>query len=1035
MSMMWDFFEKLDEMVYVSDIDTYQLIYMNKHLRDSLGYSADEEYVGKLCYKVLQGMDAPCAFCTNCRLKEGEFVSWTHKNPVLNKRVLLKDSLINVDGKNYRIELAIDADSENTSRSTYYHSRQETILNGCIQQIFSTASAEESIQKMLNYIGKTFSCDRSYIFEINHGIASNTYEWCAPHAVPQIDCLQNVPLSSIDWWLSLFSQDKVTVIKDLEAIRTEYPESYAILKPQDIHCLAAGPIKSEEDVIGFIGVDNPDPQMMTMIEPFLNVIGYFTCTLLKRRELVKKLHNLSYHDQLTGAYNRHALNEYFRTLKANSLGVLYFDISGLKQINDAFGHEEGDKLIRQSFQLLKESLDTHLIFRIGGDEFIAFFPDSDEPFVRAAYNKIQQKIQEGSHHIAAGMAWSDQRPLELEKILLNADKKMYEDKREYYLTTRLDSSNKPSQSDQSIDFLIESANLMGDSISPLHTFLSTADYDVEAMFQSVAQDNDSSYFFLGDMQQDLFYISDNMREDFGFESNLVRGLLRHWSKRICSPEFQDLYWQDISAMLREKRTIHDLRYRVRDAHGNTQWIRSYGILKWNEDKTKPLFFSGRATHQDINFVVDPITGFPRESSSFQQLETLRKNNEKTLLVGFSFNGITETNGIKGREYGDKLLKSCANALMEALSWKMNFYRLEGARCFAILNPLCLHQEPEVIVGQMRDTITACYESMDIPVQDPCSFGLMEYPQQDMGPEDLMDNLVSLIRVAKQETGSPYVEYANQNIQRIKQMSNMVLVLNQDVANNMEHFRVVIQPVVAAGTGAPIGGEVLLRWSFQGKDVSPGIFIPLLEKNGLIKAVGRWVFEQAVCNCMRLCTHVPDFYLTFNVSLHQLSDTQLLPFMKQTLKKYNFDGSHLVAELTESSLDEQPEHLIHFVKECDKMGIRIALDDFGSGYSSLRMLLQYPSSIIKLDRSLVQEVTESKAKLDFIRSIVFACHQFGKTVCMEGVEQEDQNQIIRDTGCDMIQGFYYYRPMELSDVYRLIGQDNQDGLTRGEKDDA
>ena len=109
-----------------------------------------------------------------------------------------------------------------------------------------------------------------------------------------------------------------------------------------------------------------------------------------------------------------------------------------------------------------------------------------------------------------------------------------------------------------------------------------------------------------------------------------------------------------------------------------------------------------------------------------------------------------------------------------------------------------------------------------------------------------------------------------------------------------------------------------------------------------------------------------------------------------------------------------------------MGIYIALDDFGSGYSSLRMLLQYPCSIIKLDRSLILEVTESEAKMNFIRSIVFACHQFGKTVCVEGVEYEEQNQVILNTGCDLIQGYYYYHPMELSDIYRLVSQSAQDG---------
>ncbi|MDR3767607.1 MAG: GGDEF domain-containing phosphodiesterase, partial [Butyricicoccus sp.] len=406
---------------------------------------------------------------------------------------------------------------------------------------------------------------------------------------------------------------------------------------------------------------------------------------------------------------------------------------------------------------------------------------------------------------------------------------------------------------------------------------------------------------------------------------------------------------------------------------------------------------------------------------------LKTTGEKTWVIGFGFNGMTAVNSTSGREYGDRLLKKISNALMENLSWKMSFYRLEGVRCIAIVHPACADEGPNSLVEQIQSIVKACYSSMEVLVKKPCSFGIIEYPNENMGPEDLVENLVSLIRVARQEPKLAYVDYSTQNIQRIKQMSNMVLALRQDVENNMVHFRIVIQPVVSAADGAAIGGEVLLRWTFEGKDISPALFIPLLEKDGLIQTVGRWVFEQAVCTCARLHAYRPTFYLTFNVSLHQLSDPLLLPFMKETLDKYRLHGSSLVAELTESSLDEQPEQLDYFAEECQKMGIYIALDDFGSGYSSLRMLLQYPSSIIKLDRSLVSEVTESEAKMNFIRSIVFACHQFGKTVCMEGVEHADQNEIIRNTGCDMIQGYYYYRPMEVRDLYQLVSEQKHSGI--------
>ena len=1041
MRSTWEFFEELDEMVYVADVETHELVYMNRHLRNALDYDSHTEYLGKKCYEVLQGSQMPCSFCNNQKLEVGKFVSWTHKNPVLNKRFLIKDSLLQANGRSYRIEIAIDADSSIACKTPYYYARSETILNECMQHMFANTDPEESIQTMLAYIGQTFSCDRAYIFEVyDSKTISNTYEWCSAHAEPQKEVLQHVPISAVEWWMVLFADNEVTLIPDLEEIRATYPESYALLKPQNIHALAAGPIKVDGEVIGFIGVDNPDPQMIQLITPLLKIIGYFTTTLLKRRDLLARLNELSYHDQLTGALNRHALSEQYGELPMESVGVIYCDITGLKRVNDTQGHEAGDQLIRHCYDLLRESVDTHMVYRTGGDEFIALYPNCDEATFRSNLYRLQQSIQEDTCHIAVGYVWSDAHPLNLEKLITQADQVMYQNKRDYYRENSRrpgvdrrhpERDQQPSAAEGERRAALPAEQFQTCS-TQFQNFLSQANCDVEALFRSVSQDNDSSYFYMGDMQRDLYYISDNMKEDFGFPHNQVKGLLHQWSKRITTPEFQDIFWQDISRMLREKRTLHDLRYQVRDVHGNNLWVRCYGILKWNEDKTEPLFFSGRVTHQDKNFVVDPISNFPREHAAFPQLEELRKSGEKALVIGFRLNGLTEVNSTKGRAYGDRLLKKLAEALMEKLVWKMSFYRLEGMRCMAIVNSACLAAEGEkALVEQIRTIAETCYASMDVSVRNVCSFGIMEYPNGTMTPDDLVENLVALIRVAKQDSGLAYADYSTRNIQRARQMSNMVLTLRQNVANHMEHFRIVVQPVVSAGDGRVIGGEVLLRWTFEGKDVSPGIFIPILEKEDLIQIVGRWVFEQAAATCTRLHAYDPGFYLTFNVSLHQLSDPKLLPFMKETLKKYRLDGSSLVAELTESCLDEQPEKLTCFVQECEEMGLYIALDDFGSGYSSLRMLLQYPSSIIKLDRSLVQEVMESEAKMHFIRSIVFACHQFGKTVCMEGVECADQNEIVLNTGCDMIQGYYYYRPMELSQVYHLVSRKEPGYLERAD----
>ena len=129
-------------MVYISDMETNELVYMNRHLRNALGFENHAQYQGQMCYKVLQGYDQPCSFCTNHILEPNHFHSWTHINPVMNKRFLIKDSVFYYDDRKYRIEIAIDVDSEVVCQTPYYYARSESILNGCLQQAFSDASPE-----------------------------------------------------------------------------------------------------------------------------------------------------------------------------------------------------------------------------------------------------------------------------------------------------------------------------------------------------------------------------------------------------------------------------------------------------------------------------------------------------------------------------------------------------------------------------------------------------------------------------------------------------------------------------------------------------------------------------------------------------------------------------------------------------------------------------------------------------------------------------------------------------------------------------
>ncbi len=1016
---LFDYFENADEMVYISDAETNDLVFMNHCLRESLGCTDREDYVGKKCHKVLQDNDAPCNFCKNHVPEIGKFFSSIYENPELHECFIIKYTLLAHDGRIYRITTVSKINQSHIGKIEKYFTRREAVLNECLQVFFSTLDPDKSFIKLLRYIGKIFQGDRTYIFEVyENDTISNTYEWCAEGVKPQIDILKDLPISDITYWADTFGEGRNVEIGDVEEIRNDYPETYSLLKPQNIHSLVAAPIQKDGVLKGFMGIDNPSPDSLSLLSQTLKELGNYLFSQLHRRDLVHRFNKTSYRDLLTGAYNQNAMFEHNMTVQQwKSFGVVYCDINGLKETNETQGHDAGNKMIQECYALLKKSLHTEWIYRIGGDEFVALYYNVSEDEIKDDIRALRLSVMQSICQISIGFSWSDEQPLNTEDVLNKADALMDEEKETYYINLEKSTKNPfPRIQEKGHHALLNDSTT--DAQLKLQHFLSNTYCDVSFLLTILGSDNGTSYFFFGDMQKNLYYISDNMRKKFGFSNNIVSDLINKWASRIEDKHVLKKFWADIHAVLEKKQVYHDLRYQITDVQGKSIWIRCFGKIQWNEDGTKPLFLSGRMTQQDENFIVDTLTNFPTETVLIRHLEHIQKLQQHCHAIGFSFHHISQINSKFGRNYGDELIKSVVRELDEQMNQELAFYRLTGMRCLA-LTEIQTEENMKRIVSKIKAIIDKVYASYGILLKNTCSFAVIEYPQQDGLPQDFIEHMILLVKVASEFPTQLYLNDSNENIRKMKERLALENTLLENIDHNMENFRIVIQPIVSAKDCTPIGGETLLRWTFQGKEISPSVFIPILEKKQMIHQVGRWVLEQAVHSCVRILTYDPDFYLTVNVSLQQLDDEDFLDFIRQTMMKYDLDGKHIVIELTESCMDDEPEKLERFVNGCKDMNIRIALDDFGSGYSSLRVLLRYPSSIIKLDRSLLLEMSDSDEKNGFITSIVYACHQFGKKVCMEGVETSFQNQIVKQAGCDLIQGYYYYKPIETKQIYQMI----------------
>jgi len=441
MKKIWDFFENLNEYVYVADIDDHELIYMNRKLREMYGFDSLEEIAGKKCYKVLQNCSEPCAICNNNELSEGYFKEWGYYNPILDKHLVLKDSMIIDDGRRCRIEIALDAEvSEWKSNVIHSYQNMEKLVNEGLRLALQADTPDRTIEIMLEYIGKALKAERTYIFEKNEtGGDDNTYEWVANGITPERDNLQNVPSEVCANWYRKFGENEKVVIEDIEDIREEDPLQYKNLKRQNIHSLVVIPLYDDKKAIGFYGVDNPPKEMVDYTFDMLQIMGHFIVSSLKRRNLVKMLQNMSYSDQLTKCGNRYAMNEHINNIPdGESVGVVFCDVTGLKWVNDTKGHKEGDDLILRACESLRRVFAGYELFRIGGDEFLVLCPGIEEEELTEKIELLKKDIQENSVNMAAGAVWQKEGRKNIDKLLFESEKLMYKDKSAYYKAAGID---------------------------------------------------------------------------------------------------------------------------------------------------------------------------------------------------------------------------------------------------------------------------------------------------------------------------------------------------------------------------------------------------------------------------------------------------------------------------------------------------------------------------------------------------------------------------------------------------------------------
>lgn len=531
--------------------------------------------------------------------------------------------------------------------------------------------------------------------------------------------------------------------------------------------------------------------------------------------------------------------------------------------------------------------------------------------------------------------------------------------------------------------------------------------DASLFYDAIVNSTDD-YIYLVDMQSDISLISENMYLDFDLPGRLVKGLVPIWGDLIVDKD-RKRYDESIARMLNGDTDEHNVEYQIRNRKGELIWIVCRGLLKRDQDGA-PLLFAGMITRLENKGRIDHITGLLTQKSCIDHLAILLESGKHGSMMLLGLDDFSHINTLQNHVFGDIVLRQFAQDIQSLLPYDAQIYRYDGDQ-FAIVYDEADEKKTDELYQKLHAYSNHPHQSDAGSYYCTVSAGVVMIPENGNDYLDLIKYAVSALEASKQK-GKNTCTFFNDDL--IKQKLHQIAIneeLHHNVLHQMRNFYVVYQPLLHTKTMKIQGSEALMRWkSEKFGDISPIEFIPVLESSGLIIQAGKWILEQAIATYKEWSNLIKDFVMNVNVSYLQILEDDFVETIRSLLAKYELAPEHIVIELTESYFVTDMGPIRECFSTLRKMHIRIAMDDFGSGYSSLGMLTQAPADIVKIDRSFINAIHTNPFNLSFINAVISLCHSIDIEVTVEGVEEKNELDTVCTLQADTIQGFYVSKPI-------------------------
>ena len=420
---------------------------------------------------------------------------------------------------------------------------------------------------------------------------------------------------------------------------------------------------------------------------------------------------------------------------------------------------------------------------------------------------------------------------------------------------------------------------------------------------------------------------------------------------------------------------------------------------------------------------DALTGLANRSLLLDRLSQsahqARRSGRQVAVLFFDLDRFKYVNDSLGHDAGDQVLIEIAARLSQAVRTGDTVARLGGDEFVVLLAELACSDDAALIAHKLLETLAQPLTVFGHEIAPSASIGICLAPRDGSDPQVLLKNADAAMYQSKRLGGAQFQFYAQEMNARTLDRLKMEAAIRHGMERS--EFLLYYQPQVDIGSAEIVAVEALLRWQPSGRAmVQPAEFIPVAEETGLIVALGEWVLYQA---CRQQVAWqragLRPVRMAVNLSARQFRREGLVRSVAQALHDTGCAACALELEITETVLMENPEAATATMQQLSDMGVLLSIDDFGSGYSSLAYLKRFPINALKIDRAFVRDIPDDADDAAIASAVIALAHSMKLTVVAEGVESAAQLEFMRDRRCDLVQGYYFSRPVPAQQLAELL----------------